>query len=153
MICACACWLVFEPFDHWWWDHSRIWWYLVHPASRYISLLSLYVIQVYIVFLCSRGNERLVPNFKYAGQIRIHSILKIPSPLTWTLMHVDTHVHNIMLDTCTVRAFYTKTRALRVHTPRTPCICIIVQLGHILWMTFTYTYKASVHEQKFMRNA
>ena len=40
------------------------------------------------------------------------------------------------------------TGALRAHTPRTPCICIIVQLEHILWTTFTYTYEASAHEQK-----
>ena len=36
-----------------------------------------------------------------------------------------------------------KTRALRAHTPRVPCICIIVQLGHMLSTTFTYTYEAS----------
>ena len=33
-----------------------------------------------------------------------------------------------------------ETRALRAHTPRAPCICVIVQLGHMLLMTFTYTY-------------
>ena len=51
-----------------------------------------------------------------------------------------THTHNM-------------TRALRAHTTRVPCIYIIVQLGHRLWTTFTYTYEASVHEQKFMHNA
>ena len=34
-----------------------------------------------------------------------------------------------------------------------PCICIIVQLGHMLSTTFTYKYEASAHEQKYMRNA
>ena len=33
-----------------------------------------------------------------------------------------------------------RTRALRAHTPRAPCICIIVQLGHMLLTTSTYTY-------------
>ena len=35
------------------------------------------------------------------------------------------------------------TRALRAHTPHAPCICIIV---HMLSMTFTYTYEASLAE-------
>ena len=30
--------------------------------------------------------------------------------------------------------------ALRAHTPRAPCICVIVQHGHMLLTTFTYTY-------------
>ena len=34
------------------------------------------------------------------------------------------------------------TRALRAHTPRTPCKCIIVQLGRMLSTTITYTYEA-----------
>ena len=46
-----------------------------------------------------------------------------------------------------------ETRALRAHTPRAPSICIIVQLGHMLSMTFTYTYEASAHEQIYMHNA
>ena len=41
------------------------------------------------------------------------------------------------------RNFKIKTRALRAHTLRAPCICIIVQLGHMLSTTFTYTYEAS----------
>ena len=36
------------------------------------------------------------------------------------------------------------TRALRAHTPRAPCICIIVQLGHMLSTTFTYTHEAGL---------
>ena len=41
------------------------------------------------------------------------------------------------------------TRALRAHAPRTPCIYmyIIVQLRHIILMTFTYmdeTYHAKI---------
>ena len=47
------------------------------------------------------------------------------------------------------------TRVLRAHTPRVPCIYIIVQLGHMLSTTFTYTYEASAsaHEQKYVHNA
>ena len=45
-----------------------------------------------------------------------------------------------------------ETRALRAHTRRTPCIYIIVQLGHMLLTTFTYTYEASAHEHKYMHN-
>ena len=38
------------------------------------------------------------------------------------------------------------TRALRTHTLRAPCICI---MDIMILMTFTYTYEAShVHEQK-----
>ena len=41
-----------------------------------------------------------------------------------------------------------QTIAWRAHTPYSPCIHIIVQLGHMLSMIFTYTYEASrVHEQ------
>ena len=38
--------------------------------------------------------------------------------------------------------------------PCTPCICMIMQLGHMLSTTFTYTYKASrAYEQKAQHHA
>ena len=45
------------------------------------------------------------------------------------------------------------TKALNAHTPCAPCTayrsCSILQLGHMLSTTFTYTYEASrAHEQK-----
>ena len=42
------------------------------------------------------------------------------------------------------------TRSLRAHTLHAPCNCFIVQLGHMLSMTVTYTRTrlSRVHEQK-----
>ena len=52
------------------------------------------------------------------------------------------------------KAMQDTTRALRAHTLRALHLhCIIVQLGHMLWTTFTYTHEASAHEQKVMHNA
>ena len=34
-----------------------------------------------------------------------------------------------------------KARALRAHTPRAPCNCVIVQLGHAVADHYLYTYK------------
>ena len=49
------------------------------------------------------------------------------------------------------------TRALRAHTPRAPCICIDYRATWtyrgMLSTTFTYTYEASAHEQKYLHNA
>ena len=42
------------------------------------------------------------------------------------------------------------TGALRAHTPRAPCNCVIVQLGQMLSPTITYTRTrpSRAHEQK-----
>ena len=74
------------------------------------------------------------------GVIDSPSILFLQPPTLKTVIFERKDLFSIALET----------RALRAHTPRAPCNCVIVQLGHMLSPTITYarTRPSRAHEQK-----
>ena len=121
---------------------------LVRPYKKmYMNVLDSLLLAL-LTMICHLLSISDSPYYLTIRGIEVFTISLIPGVTFWLYLIFKVVFKLWKQLKCYSRIKTLKTRALRAHTPRAPCNCVIVQLGHMLSPTITYarTRPSRAHE-------